>query len=145
MDRFYHSDYPRYKAEYSILPSARGGTGLNTFAINSMLYAASANTWAVVAAGTNSILVSNASNVPSWSTTLPLVTLNAAQTATTPIRSTNSTLIATTAFVQSTIDPNTAAPGSDPVVTDRPHSLMNEIHSFGYRPSIALSSLRFGI
>jgi hypothetical protein len=50
---------------------AHGGTGLTTVAINSLLYASSANTWAALASANNSVLSTNGSGVPSLSTTLP--------------------------------------------------------------------------
>ena len=146
MDQWPMKDLPLYRSERHITPPWRGGTGLYQFAVNSMLYAASANTWAVVAAANSSILVSSAGGVPSWSTTLPLVTLNAAQTATTQAIKDNSTKVSTTAYVETavrtSIDPNAPPPASDPTVTDRPHSLANQIYSLGYSAGAQVSMLR---
>lgn len=48
------------------LSSSRGGTGVGTFAINSMLYASSANTWGLITPANSSGLLTNGSGVPSW-------------------------------------------------------------------------------
>ena len=45
-----------------------------TNAINTIMYASSANVLGVIAAANNSVLVSSAGGVPSWSTTLPAFT-----------------------------------------------------------------------
>jgi hypothetical protein len=51
--------------------SVHGGTGLTSFAANSLLYASGANTWAALASANNAVLSTNGSGVPSLSTTLP--------------------------------------------------------------------------
>ena len=146
MDQWALSDLPLYRSERHVTPPWRGGTGLYQFAVNTMLYASAAGTWALIAAANSSILVTSAGGVPSMSTTLPLVTMNAGQTATTQAIKDNSTKVSTTAYVETavrtSIDPNAPPPASDPTVTDRPHSLANQIYSLGYHAGSQLASLR---
>ena len=57
----------------------KGGTGLSTVAINSLLYASALDTLAAITPAASSVLVSNGSNVPSWATDIPTaVTIGAA-------------------------------------------------------------------
>lgn len=75
-------------------PSYSTSTYPATNAINTLLYASSANTMAALSTANSSVLVTDGSGVPSLSTTIPN-----GVTATTQTASDNSTKLATTAYV----------------------------------------------
>jgi hypothetical protein len=66
----------------SAAPSWTTSTYSDTYAINSILYASAANTVSGLATANNSILVTNGSGVPSWSTSVPSgITINSTNSA----------------------------------------------------------------
>ena len=150
MDNFPLADMPRMRSEYSVTPAVRGGTGLRSFAVSTLLYASAANVWSALATGNSGVLITNSSGVPSISASLPSVTLGSGSTATTQSASDNSTKVATTAYtdaqakyaVRYQADPNAAAPAADPTATDRPHSLMNQIYSQGFSAGAQFANVR---
>lgn len=65
------------------ISSTQGGTGLTSFAANSMLYASAANTWAALAPGTDGYFLKSVSGVPTWAS-LPTQTTTFLQLTDTP-------------------------------------------------------------
>ena len=77
----------------------------DTLGINQLLYASASNTVSGLAPVNSSLLITNGSGVPSWSTSVPALDLASGSTAVTQPVGTISTQIATTAFVSNTVLP----------------------------------------
>jgi len=156
MDNFALHDTPIWHDPVTAARPSRGGTGLRTWATNSMLYATAANVWGTVAPANSSVLISSGGGVPSWSTTVPAVSLGSGTTVTAPSANDNSTKIVSSAWTITQIvqavgaylttgganDPNSAAPNVEGVTVDRPHSRAAMVYAYGYNPGAVLNQVR---